>query len=121
MTSANLADMPNPDLVREFAEITKQMGYAELGDDRARYNELYKLLSLVVAELKARRRRDTLLPLLKHESGWVRYHAAQRTLAIAPEESRRVLKEICASKRYPEAGYAGMTLTSLDLGWFVPD
>lgn len=121
MSAINLSLMPNPDLVREFEEIAVQMSYAELRDDHKRYNKLFELQVLVVNELKTRGRRDALLPLLEHESRWIRLQAAKRTLAIAPNDSRRVLEELCAIKLQPEAGYAGMTLVALDKGWFVPE
>lgn len=120
MSSLNLSQMPGPDLVREFEEISLQMSYAELMGDLRRTRKLYKLQVLVVNELKARGRRDLLLPLLKHQNRWIRLQAAKRTLAVAPQEARRVLEELRALKLQPEAGYAGMTLFALDKGFFVP-
>jgi hypothetical protein len=41
-------------------------------------------------------------------------------LAIAPDKARRMIESIAASRCYPQAGDAGMCLTMLDRGVFVP-
>ncbi|MGH6867778.1 MAG: DUF2019 domain-containing protein [Methylocella sp.] len=47
--------------------------------------------------------------------------AAKWTLGIAPEAARKVIQTISDSKRYPQAGDAGMALWTLDEGIFKPD
>jgi hypothetical protein len=42
------------------------------------------------------------------------------TLALAPEVARRALEALAASREYPQAGDAGMTLDALDDGIFKP-
>jgi len=51
----------------------------------------------------------------------VRSQSARATLAVAPAEARRAIEAIAASRQYPQAGDAGMTLINLDRGIFVPD
>jgi hypothetical protein len=46
--------------------------------------------------------------------------AVKNSLALAPEEGRRVLQAIADSRDYPYAGEAGMTLRALDEGIFQP-
>ena len=46
--------------------------------------------------------------------------AAKLTLAVAPAAARQMLQNIENSKRYPQAGDAGMSLWNLDQGVFKP-
>jgi hypothetical protein len=50
----------------------------------------------------------------------VRIKAAKNTLAIEPDAARNLLKEIQASKHYPQAMEAGMSLWNLETGVFKP-
>ncbi len=74
-------------------------------------------------ELKSRPgdERRALLSLLTHPNMQVRLKAAKATLAIAPIEARRVIEAIAAMTWPPQSGDAGMCLTMLDRGIFVPD
>jgi hypothetical protein len=42
------------------------------------------------------------------------------TLAVAPETARRALEGLAASREFPQAGDAGMSLINLDRGIFKP-
>jgi hypothetical protein len=46
--------------------------------------------------------------------------AAHATLAIEPEAGRAMLESIAASRHYPQAGDAGMSLDNLDRGVYKP-
>jgi hypothetical protein len=46
--------------------------------------------------------------------------AAKNSLAVAPEEARRVIQSIADSREQPQAGEAGMSLWNLDRGVFKP-
>jgi len=80
------------------------------------------LKQAVVEELQRRLgdQRSALLSLYDHENLQVRLNAVKNSLALAPEEGRRMLQAIRESKRQPYAGEAGMTLRALDRGIFKP-
>ena len=61
-----------------------------------------------------------LLKLFEHPNMQVRLQAARETLAVAPEEARRMIELIAESNRMPQPGDAGMTLWNLDRGVFKP-
>ena len=46
--------------------------------------------------------------------------AADTVLAISPDLARKALESVRDSKIYPQAMDAGMTLSALDNGTFVP-
>ena len=58
--------------------------------------------------------------LYEHGNAQVRLQAAGATLAVEPGTARRVMEAIAASKTFPQAGHAGMTLDALDRGIFKP-
>lgn len=76
----------------------------------------------VANELKRREgdERSALLRLFGHPNMQVRLQAAKKTLAVAPVEARAQLEAIAASKWFPQAGDAGMSLWNLDNGVFKP-
>lgn len=122
MTRIKLEVMTDEQLVEQFVAITLEQDQAILYDDNARYNRLSYLLEALEAELKNRGgdQRALLLPLYDHRNLWVRLSAVKSSLALAPEEGRRVLQAIRESKKQPYAGEAGMTLRALDKGIFKP-
>jgi len=79
-------------------------------------------MEAVEEELKMREgdQRQALLQLYHHANTQVRLAAAKATLAVAPEAARRTIEAIAASRDYPQAGDAGMTLDSLERGIFKP-
>ena len=117
-----VSEMNDEQLVERFVAIGEAQDDAKLYDDIPEYNRLYDLKIEVVEELQKRPGdlRTLLLPLYHHKNLYVRFNAATGTLALAPEEGRRVLQEIADSKKQPYAGEAGMTLRALDKGIFKP-
>jgi hypothetical protein len=122
MTS-NLGQLTVDELVARFVAIVIQEDKAEQKSDQKRRNALRTQMFAIVKELKSRPgdQRRALLPFYSHPNIDVRLQAAHSTLAIAPKTARRVIEDIANSNRFPHAGEAGMTLSNLDSGFFVPD
>jgi hypothetical protein len=115
-------DLTNEQLVAQFEAIALQQDEALLQDELAKFNRLFAQMNAVELELKSRPgdQRRLLLRLYDHPNAQVRLKAAKRTLAIAPEQARRMLEVIADSGRYPQAGEAGMSLANLERGIFKP-
>jgi hypothetical protein len=109
-------------LVERFTAIAIEQDRALLYSEIKKYNRLYDQLVAVEEELKCRSndQRRALLRLYEHPNWQVRLMAAHATLAIEPEAGRGLLEAIAASKHYPQAGDAGMSLDSLDRGIYKP-
>jgi enoyl reductase-like protein len=122
MKRTNLSEMTVEQLVRRFTEIALEQDKAILMDDNAKFNRLYLQMKAAEEELKSRAgdQRRALLPLYRHSNLQVRLKAAIATLAAVPEQARDELQAISASRQYPQAGDAGMTLKALDQGIFKP-
>jgi nitrogen regulatory protein PII len=123
MKPIRVARLTVPELVGRFAAIGIEQDKAqEQGStgDIASYNRLYLQMDAVVKELKKRGERQALIALFDHPDMQVRLMAAKFTLAVAPERARQMLKSIATSQRQPQAGDAGMSLSNLDRGVFVP-
>ena len=110
------------ELVERFVAITLDQDRALLNDQLAKFNQLFKQMEAVKAELKGRPgdQRRALLGLFNHPNAQFRLKAAKATLAIAPETARRMLEKIANSHEFPQAGEAGMSLWNLDRGVFKP-
>jgi|SRR5579862_5105339 len=109
-------------LVDEFIALgIKQYKVVWDGDTKT-YNPLFFRMQDIRAELKSRPgdERRALKVLYDHPNIQVRLMAARSTLALAPVEARRIIESIAASNDFPYAGDAGMCLTMLDRGAFVP-
>jgi hypothetical protein len=117
-----LQDMPVEELVARFTAIGLDQDLAIRKDDNAKFTHLFWQMEAVEEELKRRKgdERRALLQLYHHTSTQVRLAAAKATLAVAPEAARRTIETIAASRDYPQAGDAGMTLDCLDRGIFKP-
>jgi hypothetical protein len=122
MKEVNPHQMNEEQLVDRFAEIAAQQDEALLRDEIAKFNKLFEQMNLVEQELKARPgdQRRKLLRLYDHPNAQVRLKAAKRTLAVAPRDARRVLESIANSKKFPQAGEAGMSLINLERGIYKP-
>src|SRR5579883_2236605 len=118
MNNADLANMTERALVDRFREVALEKETALLDSDTSKFRPLYEDMSAIDAELRGRgsKAREALLTLLDDGNLRVRYEAAVRCLGIAPARARRVLEEIIASCKMPEAGDAGMTLLNLERG-----
>jgi hypothetical protein len=110
------------DLIGHFAEIALQQDQAILLDQTAKFRKLYWAMDEVEQELKSRLgdQRHKLMTLYDHDNVQVRLKAAEATLAVAPEAARLMLESISNSRKYPQAGDAGMLLLNLDRGTFKP-
>ncbi|MGH6823215.1 MAG: DUF2019 domain-containing protein [Methylocella sp.] len=110
-------------LVDRFAEIGIAQYPAVMGGATREFKRLFDQMNAVDTELRARGQdaRLALLRLYDHPNVQVRLKAAKRTLGVAPEAARNVIQAIYDSKRYPQAGEAGMTISNLDSGFFKPD
>lgn len=110
------------ELVDHFAMTCVAQNDALFRDEISKFNHLYDQMVEIAEELKSRPedQRRALLALHNHRDIQVRLQAARMTLAVAPQESRQVIEAIAASKWYPQAGDAGMSLLGLDRGEYVP-
>jgi len=126
MTRANLGTLSVDQLVDRFEELNVALDNARwdaLGkSDHSKVNRLIYSIRDVGEELRARGReaRLALTRLYTNRNMQVRLMAAKMTLGVAPVEGRKIIEEIAASKIYPQAGDAGMTLSNLDEGIFKP-
>jgi hypothetical protein len=122
MTRAKLEDMTIDQLVDRFAEMCLDQDRALLYSELAKFNRQFEQMELVKAELKRRPgdQRRALLVLYEHPNTQVRLKAAKATLAVVPEAARLLIEDIANSRKFPQAGEAGMTLVNLDRGVFKP-
>jgi hypothetical protein len=109
-------------LVEQFAAVTLDQDDAVRRNANAKYGRLYQRMRALEHELKGRagEQRRALLRLYRHANVQVRLAAAKATLAVAPEEARRMIQTIADSHDYPQAGDAGMCLVALERGIFKP-
>lgn len=108
-------------LQRRYEEIGLEQDGAILNNENAKFKKLFEEMESIEAELKARGQRQTLMEFYDHPNMQVRLNAAKATLAIAPIEARRQLEAIKASRHFPQAGDAGMSLRNLERGIFKPE
>lgn len=122
MKQNSLEEMTESQLVERFTAIALAQDQAMLRGQYAEFNRLFDQMETVEQELKAREgdQRLQLLALYEHPNAQVRLKAAKATLAVTPESARRMLGTIAASREYPQAGEAGMSLVNLDRGIFRP-
>lgn len=123
MKQAKLSSSTTNELVVQFAEIGVAQYEAILNLDARRYNRLYDEMTLVSQELKQRAgdERKRLTELYRHPNIQVRLKAAIHTLAVYPQEARKVLEEVGSLKGYPPCADARMMLRALDQGTYVPE
>jgi hypothetical protein len=123
MKPVKLQELTINELVGRFVDLGIAQDKAELYGEISKYNGLFKEMTAVDEELRARGReaRLALLTLYDHPNMQVRVKAAIKTLGVAPEAARKVLEAIRASKWQPQAMDAGMILRGLDDGEYKPD
>jgi hypothetical protein len=123
VTPLDVRKATTDELVDRFAAVCVEQSKALDEDEIAKFNRLYDVMAKIRDELKARSgdQRNALLALFNHHNFQVQLQAARVTLAVAPAESRKPIEKIAASRWYPQAGDAGMTLANLDRGVFVPE
>jgi hypothetical protein len=117
-----LEELSIAELVKQFEDSQLDQFNAERLSDIARQNCCVTKAMAIAKELKARSgdERSSLLKLYAHPNVQVQLMAAKLTLAIAPTAAREVIQTIADSKKYPQAMDAGMCLSALDQGIFVP-
>ena len=122
MMHTRFRDRSIEQLVALYADIGIAQYEADLYEDVSTFNELYSQKVAVTEELKSRfgDQRRALMQLYSHPNIQVRLNAASATLAVAPNEARKVLEEIRQSGWQPQALDAGMLLWNLDRGVFKP-
>ena len=122
MKRPSLNEMTVADLVVRFEDIALKQDEAVLNWDTRRYNKLFREMETVDQELRARgvEARLALTDLHNHPNPEVRLQAAIYTLGVAPVEARRILDEI-RDGELPYALDAGMIVSGLDNGSYVPD
>jgi hypothetical protein len=122
MSRGKLRSLTNDELVSRFVDIGLAQEEALVYGEIAKFNRLYEKKDHVVDELRSRPgdQRRALLSLYDHPNLQVRLIAVKNSLALAPDEGRRVLQAIADSREYPQAGDAGMSLWALDEGIFKP-
>jgi hypothetical protein len=122
MNPVALKDMSLDQLLKRFVDLALDIDRGLLRGDITRVNELEEALHATRIEMKNRDgdQRRALLRLYDHPNTEVRLKAAKATLAVAPEMARRAIQAIAESGEYPQAGDAGMALSSLDRGTYKP-
>jgi hypothetical protein len=125
MINQKLSEMSVGEHVERFLAIAIDQDKAIFDENNTRFNALYKQMPTVRDELRARpgdqrNALRALRALLDHPNVQVRLKAAITTLALAPDISERVLRQIADSKRLPQAADAGLILDGLRDGSFVP-
>ncbi|WP_102961095.1 DUF2019 domain-containing protein [Mangrovicella endophytica] len=110
------------EIVSEYISIGLAEAAAIEDDDNRRFNRLATRLFALTAELKRRDgdQRRALVSLLKHDNAQVRLNAAHATLVVAPREAREQLEMIARYEAGHQALAAGMALTMLNDGRYVP-
>lgn len=123
MKPVKLQTMPVEALVERFAAICEAQDEALLNSELATFNRLYKEMRAVEDELKDRPgdQRQALLTLYTHPSAQVRLQSAGATLAVAPDPARQLIETLAKSRKFPQAGDAGMLLDGLERGTFKPN
>lgn len=122
MKRIDLSGLSDDDLVRLFAENTREQDQALLVGQIAKYNRLFDRMKAIHDELKCRPgdQRRLLVGLFDFPNMHVRLQAAKLTLAVAPLEARNQLQAIVDSRWFPQAGDAGMCLHNLETGFYKP-
>lgn len=122
MKKQRLNQLSISELASVFRASALQQDHCLLMDDIAGYNKLYRKMEAIKAELSARPtdERRSLLPLIDDDNPQVRLKAAIACAAIAPERSRAALESLSSQTNLPQSLNAGMFLSSLDEGKFVP-
>jgi hypothetical protein len=122
MKRIHYPDMTLDQLVKLYCSIGIDQDKALLRSEYAKFNGLFEEMDAVENELRGRGgdQRRELLPLFEHPNAQVRLNAMKATLAVAPETARRALEGLAASREFPQAGDAGMSLINLDRGIFKP-
>lgn len=113
-----LKAMTRDELVDVFERLSLVQGDAYANFQTARTNRLFQRLREVKFEMRHREadERPALFVLYSHRHPQVRYNVAHATYALDPTRAESALSEIAASRMFPWAGAAGMSLWALANG-----
>lgn len=122
MKKIDLGAMDVEQLVKRFTTLALEQDDAALRSNIKEVNRLFDELKAVEDELRHREgdQRHALSELYRHPNPHVQLKAVKATLAVMPELARQALQRIADSNVLPQAGEAGMSLLSLERGWFKP-
>lgn len=122
MTTAQYTKMSVPELVREFDQLCIAQYHSLEREEISQYNRRYRRVENIKNELKSRDgdQRRALQVFFGQGNLQTRYMAAHANLAVDYDKARRELEIIAATKWYPQAADAGMTLENLDSGFYRP-
>src|SRR5262245_12802924 len=117
------AAMTSEQLVQQFALLATQQEEAIFADENDLYNTLVDRMEVVESELQGHSgdQRRLLCSLYRHKNNYVRLKAAFATLAVEPELSQDVLRDIADLGDYPATAEARLMLLDLERGSFVPE
>ena len=90
----------------DIHHIVEQTPAEQDGFPRSQINSRENLVRIPTGD-----QRHALLSLYDHPNLQVRLKAVKNSLALAPQEGRRVLQAIADSREYPQAGEAGMSIS----------
>jgi hypothetical protein len=113
--STRLSCLPDSELLARFEKLCVEQYNALDRQEYAAFNRRYDRIQAIIVD-----QRRILLQLFGHPNMQVRLTAARATLAVDYLAARREIQEIAASKWYPQAGDAGISLENIDTGFFRP-
>ncbi len=113
-----ISEMTNDELFMRFIEVSVAQGEVSETFETTKFNRLFDQNQKILGELRVRQgdQRRLLLALYDHPNMQVRLNSAYATYALDPAGAAAVFEAIAASKRFPWAGDAGMTLSMLKKG-----
>jgi Domain of unknown function (DUF2019) len=123
MTPIDLSSLTVAGLVERYTCLGVELEKSEAMYDSKQSTVVLRQMWAIEDELKKRPgdQRRALLVLYDHPKMAVRLRAAKATLAVAPQEARKMIEWIASLNWPPQSGDAGMCLWALDKGIFVPE
>ncbi|MCP3053834.1 DUF2019 domain-containing protein [Aurantimonas marianensis] len=118
-----LGSAPLSELLDDYVRMSLRQYDVNMIDDFRAYNATVPRQIALEAELKRREgdQRRALLSLFEHPNMQVRLNTARATRPVAPEAARKMLQEIAASRYFPMAADAGMSIRAWDQGIYKPE
>jgi Domain of unknown function (DUF2019) len=122
MNQADLAKLAVADLVQRYTNLGVENDKACMQDDTEWRTRVLRQMWAIQDELKSRLgdQRRALLALYDHPNMGVRLMAAKATLAVAPQQARKMIEWIASLNWPAHSGDAGMCLWALDKRISVP-
>lgn len=122
MNTAQFRKMTASDITLEFEKTCIAQDKFIVHRQSSKYNKSIERLWAMVDELGRRipDQRSVLRRFYNHPNREVRFQAARHSLAIFPDEARKVLQIISDRDEYPQAANARLALQKLDDGTLIP-